>query len=387
VRGTALQIPIVLGSATPALESLQHVRDGRYLSLRLTRRAGEAGTPEFKVLDVRRAQLDHGLSPALLEAIAACLARGEQALVFRNRRGYAPVLLCHDCGWNARCERCDAAMTLHGRSRLICHHCGSRQNAPQACPECSSLGLVPQGAGTERLELALAAAFPDTPLIRVDRETTQHRDALQKHFERLGDAAGILVGTQMLAKGHDLPNLTVVAIASIDDGLFSADYRAAERLAQLLIQVAGRAGRASRPGCVWLQTHQPEHPLLQTLLNGGYHAFAEAALAERKLAGFPPFAYLALLRADSLQTDTLEDFLQAAYAQARAVAEAGIELHAPMPAPMPLRAGRRRAQMLFSAQSRPLLQARLQKLMPRLYALPQARKVRWSLDVDPVDLY
>ena len=281
VRAQRLGIPVLLGSATPCLETLQHARSGRYRWLRLRQRAGGARPPRVHVLDLRGQRLQHGLSRPLLDAIGVCLARGEQALVFRNRRGYAPVLLCHDCGWHADCPHCDRPLTLHGRNRLICHHCGHRRSVPPACPDCGGLALTPQGAGTERLEQALAAAFPQVPLIRVDRETTRHRDALGRHFERLGEQAGILVGTQMLAKGHDLPNLTLVAIASIDEGLFSTDFRAGERLAQLVVQVAGRAGRAQRPGEVWLQTHHPEHPLLQTLVKHGYPVFAEAALAEQ----------------------------------------------------------------------------------------------------------
>ena len=385
MRGKALEVPVLLGSATPALESLHHARSGRYIHLRLGARAGPAKPPAFHLLDVRSLPLQHGLSRPLITALRECLARGEQALVFRNRRGYAPCLLCHDCGWSAQCKRCDAAMTLHGRVRLICHHCGARQSAPSACPECDGLGLVPQGAGTERLEQGLAEAFPETPLIRVDRETTQHRDALDQHFATLGDQPGILVGTQMLAKGHDLPNLTLVAIASIDDGLFSADFRAAERLAQLLVQVAGRAGRATRPGQVWLQTHHPEHPLLQTLLRGGYHAFADAALLDREAAGFPPFSHLALLRAEALDELALNAFLQAAHTLAHN--DDAVDVYLPMPAPMPLRAGRHRAQMLLGAVRRAALQALLRNWVPQLYALREARKVRWSIDIDPVDLY
>jgi len=385
VRAKRLGIPVLLGSATPSLESLQHARHGRYAWLKLRERAGGARPPRVHVLDLRGQRLTHGLSRPLLDAIGACLARGEQALVFRNRRGYAPVLLCHDCGWHADCPRCDSAMTLHGRRRLICHHCGHRRTVPDACPACGGLALMPQGVGTERLEQALAEVFPDAPLIRVDRETTRRRDALEKHFEQLGDRPGILVGTQMLAKGHDLPNLTLVAIVTIDEGLFSADFRATERMAQLLVQVAGRAGRAQRPGEVWLQTHHPEHPLLQTLVSAGYPAFAEAALNERQAAGFPPFSHLALLRAEAPQVEPLDAFLRAAHAVLRGHPD--ISAHPPMPAPMPRRAGRLRGQVLLEATQRPALQAALRASFPRLFELPEARRVRWSLDVDPVDLY
>ncbi|HPA02352.1 MAG TPA: primosomal protein N' [Chiayiivirga sp.] len=391
VRARGLGIPVVLGSATPSLETLHHARAGRYAWLRLRERAGGAKPPQVRVLDLRGQRLESGLSRPLLEAIDRCLARGEQALVFRNRRGYAPVLLCHDCGWHAGCARCDRPLTLHGRHRLICHHCGQRRSVPPACPDCGGLALVPQGAGTERLEEALAARFPGVALVRVDRETTRGRDALGKHFEALGERPGILVGTQMLAKGHDLPNLTLAAIVSADEGLFSADFRAGERMAQLLVQVAGRAGRAQRPGEVWLQTHHPEHPMLQTLVTRGYPAFAEAELADRAAAGFPPFSHLALLRAEAPRVEALDAFLAAAHALARealgARRDAAVQAHPPMPAPMPRRAGRLRGQLLVESSHRPALQSLLQTLYPALFDLPEARRVRWSLDVDPADLY
>lgn len=386
VRGKALGVPVVLGSATPALESLQHAIAGRYAHLELRQRAGAAKPPAVRVLDVRKRKLDAGLSDELLAAIDARLRRGEQVLVFKNRRGYAPVLLCHDCGWSAQCRRCDAPMTVHGRGRtLICHHCGARRPVPPACPDCASLALQPQGAGTERIEDALAARFPEFPLVRVDRETTRHRDAVEKHLAALGDGPGLLVGTQILAKGHDLPRLTLVCVVGIDEGLFSADFRAPERLAQLLIQVAGRAGRADTPGEVLLQTHHPEHPLLTTLLAGGYPAFAAIELEQREAAGFPPFAHLALLRAEAPDEGAVKAFLQAAR-DALAGAEP-VDLHGPLPAPMARRAGRARGQLLLSSPQRRALQSLLAHGMPRLHDLPEARKVRWSLDVDPLDLY
>ena len=387
VRARGLGVPVVLGSATPSLETLHRARSGRYAWLELRERAGGARPPRVRVLDLRGQRLEHGLSRPLLDAVGACLARGEQALVFRNRRGYAPVLLCHDCGWHPDCARCDRPLTLHGRQRLLCHHCGQHRRVPPACPDCGGLALVPQGAGTERLEAALAARFPDAPLIRVDRETTRGRDALDRHFETLGERPGILVGTQMLAKGHDLPNLTLVAIASADEGLFSADFRASERMAQLLVQVAGRAGRAQRPGEVLLQTHHPDHPLLQTLVSQGYRSFADAALAERAAAGFPPWSHLALLRAEAPRAEALDAFLTAAHALACATDAAPVQAHRPMPAPMPRRAGRLRGQMLIESPQRPALQALLRRLHPALFELPEARRVRWSLDVDPMDLY
>ncbi len=388
VRAKALGIPVLLGSATPSLESLHNAIAGRYTHLRLTHRAGNAKPPRVRVLDVRKRLLTHGLSQDLFEGIAACLARGEQALVFKNRRGYAPVLLCHDCGWSATCKRCDAPMTLHaGARRLDCHHCGARATRPPACPDCGGLSLQPQGFGTERLEEALAARFPDAPLIRVDRETTRHRDAIEKHLAALGDGPGILVGTQMLAKGHDLPRLTLVAVVGVDEGLYSADFRAGERLSQLLIQVAGRAGRAQLPGEVLLQTHHPEHPLLLTLLGGGYPAVAALELAQREAAGFPPYEFLALLRAEAPTEDAVTAFLHEAKDAALAAGVATVIANGPMPAPMARRAGRARGQLLLSAPQRPALQAALSAWVPAWYALKSARRVRWSLDVDPIDLY
>ncbi|MEA9824696.1 primosomal protein N' [Xanthomonas campestris pv. raphani] len=399
VRGKALDVPVILGSATPSLESLHNAYSGRYRHLRLSRRAGDARPPRVRVLDVRKRPLKDGLSPEVLAGIGATLARGEQVLVFKNRRGYAPVLLCHDCGWTAACQRCSTPlhqtpMTVHaGGRRLQCHHCGARQPAPLACPACASLALQPQGIGTERLEERLVEAFPDAPVVRIDRSTTQRRDALETQLARLGTDAGILVGTQILAKGHDLPRLTMVVVVGIDEGLFSADFRAAEKLAQQLIQVAGRAGRADRPGEVWLQTHHPEHPLLQTLVNGGYHAFADAELQQREAAGFPPFAHLALFRAEAKDVAAANQFLIAVRAlvgeqtPAPSPALAPVECYGPMPAPMPRRAGFQRTQLLVSAAQRSALHRVLDAQMPAIHALPQARRVRWSLDVDPIDLY
>jgi primosomal protein N' (replication factor Y) len=387
VRGKSLGVPVLLGSATPSLESLHNARAGRYMHLRLTQRAGKAQPPSVRVVDVRKRPLQAGLSPELLAAIRSALDAGGQVLVFKNRRGYAPVLLCHDCGWSAQCKRCDAAMTVHaGGRRLQCHHCGARQAAPPACPDCGGLALQPQGIGTERLEELLGETFSDVPVLRVDRGSTRRRDALESLLAGLGDAPGILVGTQMLAKGHDLPNLTLVAVVGIDEGLFSADFRAGEKLAQLLIQVAGRAGRAEKRGEVLLQTHHPGHPLLLTLIHGGYHAFAEAELLQREAAGFPPFAHLALMRAEATHADPPTAFLQASRELLQQT-DVPLELSGPLPAPMPRRAGYQRAQLLLSTSDRRALHGAIDRALPDIYADPSARKVRWSLDVDPMDLY
>jgi len=390
VRARALGVPVVLGSATPSLESLHNAQSGRYAHLRLRQRAGEAKPPAVRVLDVRKQPLQAGLSNAALDAIRAALGAGGQVLVFKNRRGYAPVLLCHDCGWSAHCTRCGtpdkpSAMTVHGGGRrLQCHHCGHRRAVPLACPDCASLALQAQGAGTERIEEVLKERFPDAPVLRIDRGSSQRRDAIERHFAELGSKPGILVGTQMLAKGHDLPNLTLVVVVGVDEGLFSADFRSGEKLAQLLIQVAGRAGRADKPGTVLVQTHHPAHPLLLTLIAGGYHAFADGELALREAADFPPFAHLALLRAEAKHADTPMQFLQRAK---DLLGDAGIEIAGPLPAPMPRRAGYLRTQLILAANERRRLHAALDALMPRLQAMPEARKLRWSLDVDPAELY
>ena len=399
VRGKALGVPVLLGSATPSLETLHNARAGRYAHLRLRKRAGDAQPPVVRIVDLRKRPLQAGLAPETLQTIEAALRDGGQVLVFKNRRGYAPVLLCHDCGWSAHCPRCSTPvqgtpLTVHaGGGRLLCHHCGHRQARPQACPDCASLALQPQGVGTERLEELLAERFADWPVLRIDRGTTARRDGLAKLLAELGERPGILVGTQILAKGHDLPNLTRVVVVGVDEGLFSSDFRAGEKLAQLLIQVAGRAGRAQRPGEVWWQTHHPEHRLLHDLIGGGYDGFARDELAQRQAAGFPPFAHLVMLRAEAPQMEAASAFLHAARAILQHPANnAGgatdaIQLSGPLTAPMPRRAGRYRMQLLLSSTRRPALHARLDAALPAIHALPEARRARWSLDVDPVDLY
>jgi primosomal protein N' (replication factor Y) (superfamily II helicase) len=385
VRGRALAVPVLLGSATPSLESLANAEAGRLQRLLLPRRAGAARPPSVRVLDTRGQRLQDGLAPELIDALASRVERREQMLVFRNRRGFAPLLACRACGWHAECERCDAAYTLHRQSRrLHCHHCDRERPVPEACPSCGSHELKPLGHGTERLEESLAQRFPGIPVIRIDRDSTRRRGALDEKLDaaRSGDAC-ILVGTQMLAKGHDLPEVTLVAVLNADAGLMRADYRAAERLAQLVIQVAGRAGRADKPGQVMLQTLQPDHPLLHTLLSGGYPAFAREELALRRATGLPPYVHHALVRAEAPDMVALRSFLQAA--RECAPASAGVQLHGPMPAPSERRAGRWRMQILLESSSRPDLQGLLGEWMPRLRALPQGRRVRWSLDVDPLE--
>ncbi len=387
VRARALIVPVLLGSATPSLETLANVEAGRYRQLHLSARPGAARLPDFHCVDMRGKPLRHGLAAETIAALRACVARGEQALVFRNRRGYAPLLTCHSCGWHATCARCDKPLTWHrGAARLRCHHCGAEQRVPALCPHCGNGHLAAQGLGTERIEESLAEIFPGTPLVRIDRETTRRKNALDDLLAALvPDRAALIVGTQMLAKGHDLPNLTLVVIVDVDGGLFSVDFRAEERLAQLVVQVAGRAGRARKPGAVWLQTHHPEHPLLQTLLRHGYATAAQRLLCERRAAGLPPYAHLALLRADAKLQTQVDEFLHAALTLAGQ--PDGVALLGPMPAPMPRRAGLQRGQLLLSADERARLHALLPDWVAQLRVLPLARRVRWSLDIDPVDLY
>jgi primosomal protein N' (replication factor Y) (superfamily II helicase) len=387
VRARALNVPVLLGSATPSLESLANVEAGRYHALHLRSRPSAMHPPQVQIVDMRAQRLEHGLSPALLHVVGETVARGEQVLVFRNRRGYAPVLFCHGCGWHAECPRCEHPLTLHAAwRRLVCHHCDQQSPVPSACPVCGSTELKPQGQGTERLEEALTAHFPQIPVLRIDRETTRRRDAFEQLLDNLQtDAPAILVGTQMLAKGHDLPNLTLVAIVGVDEGLLSVDFRASERLAQLVVQVAGRAGRARKPGRVLLQTHHPDHPLLRGLLAQGYATAAKELLAERRQTGLPPYGHQVLLRCEAHQRATVDAFLSEARA---ALADTDtLQIAGPMPAPMPLRAGRQRGQLLIESTTRRHLHAAVRPWSIQLAQLPSARKVRWSLDVDPIDLY
>ncbi len=389
VRARRAACPVVLGSATPSLESLKNAMDGRYRWLRLTRRAGGAKAPAMQILDVRNQRLAGGMSPPAMQALEQTLSRGEQAMVFLNRRGYAPVLSCYGCGWLSDCPRCDARQTLHrGQGKLICHHCGSERPLPKVCPSCGSAELHPLGQGTEQLEEVLRRRFPDYPLVRIDRDAASRKGSLDRLLARVKQGgAGLLVGTQMLAKGHHFPDLTLVVMVDVDSGLFSADFRSAERMAQLIIQVAGRAGRVALPGQVLLQTRFPEHPLLRSLVEEDYNAFARQALREREMAALPPYSSQALIRASARRLDTAEGFLQQVAQLAAELAKGEVLVWGPVPAPMQKRAGRHRAQLLLQAGRRPELQSLLRALVPALSSLPDAGRVRFSVDVDPVDLY
>ena len=388
-RAHADGIPIILGSATPALETLHNVRQRKYNLLKLTRRAGNARPAAQHVLDLKGQQLQAGLSPALIGRMRQHLQADNQVVLFLNRRGYAPALLCHDCGWIAECARCDHYYTLHqAQHQLRCHHCDSQRAVPRQCPSCGSTHMVPVGLGTEQLEHSLAPLFPGVPISRIDRDTTSRKGALEQHLAEVHrGGARILIGTQMLAKGHHFPDVTLVSLLDVDGALFSADFRAAERFAQLYTQVAGRAGRAGKQGEVILQTHHPEHPLLQTLLTEGYDAFADRALLERSSALLPPWSSHVLIRAEDHNNQQAPLFLQQLrnLLQTSPLADNQLWVLGPVPALQPKRGGRYRWQLLLQHTSRPRLQHLISSTMALINTLPEARKVKWVLDVDPIE--
>lgn len=390
VRAKAHGAAVVLGSATPALETLENARAGRYRQVRLAERIGGGSPPVPQCIDVKTWPAREGLSEPLAEAIGRHLDGGGQALLFINRRGYAPTLLCETCRWLAPCPHCDARLTYHRGERVLrCHHCGYATRPPTACPSCGGTTLAGVGDGSERVEEALKNRFPGKRVERFDTDRLRAAGRLEALLDDVRERrVDVLVGTQMLAKGHDFPHLSLVGVVNADQALFSADFRALERFGQLLTQVSGRAGRdAQSPMApeVWIQTREPQHPALLTLLREGYPALAARLLRERREAGLPPFAHLALLRAEDADRGKVADFLREA--QQAFPAREGLQLLGPAPAPMERRDGRHRAQLLLSAAARPALQRALGQWLPRLDALPAARRLRWSIDVDPVDLF
>jgi len=380
-------IPILLGSATPSLESLHNAEQKRYCHLRLLERAGLAKLPTFEVLDIRKKPLEQGLSAPLLTAIKEHLSQGDQVMLFLNRRGFAPVLMCHACGWMAECKRCDTRMTYHQRpQRLHCHRCDAQQAVISVCGHCQAVELHTIGLGTERLEMTLAEHFPDASIARIDRDNTQHKGAIEKLLEGIQSGEHhILVGTQMLAKGHHFPKVTLVAIVDTDGGFFSSDFRALERMGQLILQVSGRAGRAEKWGKVMIQTHYPDHPLLNQLLKEGYSAFAKTILQERRDAFLPPYAFFALFRAEAHQLSQTLQFLNAIRNKIK-VEKDQIQMAGPYPCPIARRAGYHRSQLIIQAKQRPVLQQFLKSLLSEIETISHKPKVRWSLDIDPVEL-
>ncbi|MDX1902268.1 MAG: primosomal protein N' [Gammaproteobacteria bacterium] len=386
LRASQKNIPIVLGSATPSLETLQNARTERYHLKKLPERAGLAMRPTFHLIDVRNQTLEQGLSKELIAAIEQHLKEDNQVMLFLNRRGYAPILLCHSCGWMATCSRCDMRMTWHRKAGyLLCHHCDKQTKVPSQCKQCGGKTLQAAGQGTEQLEETLSFLFPDYPIERIDRDSTRRKGEMEKAFARIQSGeARILTGTQMLAKGHHFPNVTLVAIVDADGGFFSADFRALERMGQQVLQVAGRAGRAEKPGTVMIQTHHPDHPLLYQLLNEGYAAFSDSLLQERAKIILPPFTYFALFRAEANQLEKADAFLK--HIRDTIAIKHPIQIMGPIPAPIPRRAGRYRAQLLLQSTTRPALQNTLKKYMPDIENLRSGKKVRWSLDVDPLEI-
>jgi len=388
-RAHQLGIPVVLGSATPSLESWQHVQSGRYRKLELRERAvPDAVLPRVRLIDMERDKPTGGLTSTLIAALKLRLERGEQSLLFLNRRGYAPVIACESCGWISNCPHCSAYMVLHKLDRrLRCHHCSCEMRIPRHCPTCGNVDLQPLGRGTQRVEEGLQQMFPTARILRIDADSTRLKGSAQAAFSSVHQGeVDILIGTQMVAKGHDFQNLTLVGVLNPDTALFSQDYRAAERLFAQLMQVAGRAGRqaqkeAGSPSEVWIQTRYPQHPLYGALMAHDYERFALGQLEERGQAVLPPFIYQALLRAEARELQLALEFL---HASSQILEYPGITIHDPIPMSMTRVANVERAQLLVESASRPALQAFLTEWLPLLGAIKP--RIKWSLEVDPQDI-
>lgn len=388
LRAQMQNLPVVLGSATPSLESMNNAASGRYEHLKLTERAGDAQPPVLHIVDLRRQEMAEGLSRTLLDKMRVQLEQGRQVLLFLNRRGYAPVMLCHDCGQVLDCPRCDSHTTYHAyKNELRCHHCGHWSRPPPQCPQCNGHTLLPIGLGTQKIESVIQSCFPNDPIIRVDRDSMSHKNALPQALDEIarGDYR-IIIGTQMLAKGHDFHNITLVGMINVDQGLFSTDFRAPERMIQQILQVSGRAGRGKLAGEVVIQTHHPEHPLLQTLIKENYATLADGMLEERRITHWPPFTHLALLRASAFKGEQAEQFLQQVQQLSCEQSQSSVEILGPVSATMERKAGRYRYQLLFRCAERKPLHILLKSILPATRKLKLARKVRWSIDVDPVDM-
>ena len=386
-RAKQLDIPVLLGSATPSFESLSKALSGRYIHHVLEQRAGEAKPPSFRFIDLCGEQLSEGFAPTLLEQIRYQLKQGQQVLVFINRRGFAPILQCHDCGWVVECPRCEMSYTLHQRPpSLHCHHCEGQTSIPKSCEQCSSKKLLPIGYGTERSETFLKSFFPDFPVIRVDRDSTRAKDSLQDILNTVNSGEPcILIGTQMLAKGHHFPNVTLVAILDADSGLFSANFRGQEFLGQLITQVAGRSGRGAQAGEVFIQTHHIDHPTLQTLVAEGYSSLARQLLTEREQFSLPPYSFQALVKAEANQHDLPLQLLNDASEFCEKLFNDASMVLGPIPSPMEKRAGKFRFQLLLQTSNRKLLHDCVAQLLPFLESHSLGRKVRSAIDIDPLD--
>ena len=389
-RASKEGVSVVLGSATPSIESLNNCASDRYKHLLLTDRAGSAKQPNWSLVDLKNEKSEAGIAMSTLAEIRQTVENGHQVLVFLNRRGFAPAIICHHCGWSAECHNCDSRLTVHrARNRLICHHCDYQQRVPHLCPVCQGQELIAVGEGTERSEEYLEACFPQTKVLRVDRDSTRKKGSMQEIFD-IGSSGEpcILIGTQMLAKGHHFPNVTLVAVLDADSGLFSPDFRSHERLGQLLTQVAGRSGRGDTPGRVIIQTHQPQHPLLEILIGRGYSFFAQQIMDERRITQLPPFRHMALIRAESDRANEAETFLRTARSIAERINRPSplMGYLGPLPAMLERRAGRYRFVLQIDAHKRSLLQMLLDALIVEINQHKDARRVRWSIDVDPQEM-
>jgi len=388
-RAREENIPIVMGSATPALETLYNVQLGKYRQLTLSKRAGNATVANHYLIDIKGLYLKVGLSKPLLEQMKNHLKAKNQVMLFLNRRGYAPALLCHACGWIAECQRCDHYYTLHQNQRhLRCHYCDNQRLIMTQCPECDSTNLLSVGMGTEQLENNLRPLFPNTPITRIDRDTTNRKGLLEKYLDDIHQGgARILIGTQMLAKGHHFPDVTLVALLDVDGALFSADFRSSENFAQLYIQVSGRAGRSGKQGEVFLQTHYPKHPVLQILLQHGYSAFAKQTLIERQNAFLPPYTSHIIVRSEDHDNQQSMLFLQQLrhLLEFSSLRDDALWIMGPVMALQAKRSGRFRWQLLIQHPSRCRLQQLMRYFQPLIIKLPLAKKVKWVLDVDPID--
>ena len=386
VLAQKLNIAVLMGSATPSLESINNVQNGKYQHLVLSKRAENSTAIRHFVIDLKNQNIQNGLSKPLLERMKAHLEKGNQVLLFLNRRGFAPVLLCHECGWIAQCPHCEKPYTYHQHQNVLrCHHCGAQKTIPRQCGDCGSTHLVTTGLGTEQLEETLKMLFPHYSVARIDRDSTARKGKLEGYLEDIQQGKSqILIGTQMLVKGHHFPNVTLVALVNVDSALFSLDFRAEERLAQLYIQVAGRAGRADKQGEVVLQTHYPDHPLLTTLLANGYQVFAKETLQLRHSMGLPPFTFQALFKAQARHSELAENCLSqiADFFQSKQIT--GLQMLGPMPAPFSKKAGQYRWQLLLQHPSRMTLQKALREYQQA--ELEKNSQVRLILDVDPQDL-
>ncbi len=387
-RAKQLKIPILLGTATPSFETQHNVNNERYQKLVLSKRAKDSRIPDVKLIDMRSKQSSDGLSNELIQAIQAELDGDNQVLLFLNRRGYAPTILCQECAWVAECSRCDARMTFYKKRNILkCHHCLSEERVPEKCPTCNSEKFLWLGEGTQRIENKLTEIFPNTAITRIDRDSTRKKDSLKEKLDEIhAGKHQIIIGTQMLSKGHDFPNVTLVGILNVDHGLFSTDFRATERLAQLLVQVSGRAGRSTKKGKVLLQTYLPEHPLLNCLLAEGYAAFSKEALKIRKECSLPPYTFMLMVRARANSMSMTQNFLQEVKNTIQKDKIPGMTIYGPIPALMERKAGMYQSQLIIFTQHRKSIQTNLKNWTQSITKRPLAKRVRWDVEVDPLEI-